>query len=472
MKIKVSFIFLLSCLLTQTSNAQNDDTLIYSQEVFLQAVFKNHPVASQARLLSEVALQEIRFAKGLLDPALKGGFEEKNFSGSNYYTTFGTALELPFWIGDVKAGFDQNSGPRLATDRFTVNQGVTYLGLSVPILQGLIIDERRTAILQAKAFQTIAEGEQIKLINKLLLSAAKDYWEWAFAYERFRLLSEALDLSLFRFNAIKERAFQGDAAYIDTLEAFLQVQNFDISSQQAKVDFTNMGLILSTYLWDEDGNAIQLSSNTFPTWVNAEDLLPNEESVDELKRFAEINHPEIRKIVGKLGQLDVERKMAVEKFKPRFDVNYSYLWGGLGLPPSPELSNDNWDRSAKFGFDYKVPIIFRSERAKWKLAKLKIRDTNLQRQQLNRDIQNQIDNTYNELITQNRLKIIQNEIVRNNEALRNAELRKFENGESSLFLINTREVTLVNSRIKLYEILSKYAKNLVMLRWAAGNMTD
>ncbi len=472
MKVKLLLFLFLSRLGAVVSFAQGNDSLFYTQDIFLQTVLQHHPVASQARLLSEVAKQELRLARGFLDPEIKGAYEEKNFQGSNYYQMFGTSVEVPFWIGDLKAGFDQNSGPRLAEDRYTIDPGVSYLGLTVPILRGLIIDERRTAILQARAFQTIAEGEQVSRINKLLLAATKDYWEWAFTFERYRLLSEALDLSLFRFNAIKERALQGDAAFIDTLEAFLQVQNFDIASQQAGVDFTNMRLILSTYLWNEEMLPMQLSSNTYPSWETAENSLPNAESVDELRRFAEINHPEIRKISGKSEQLDVERRMAVEKFKPQLNVNYNYLWGGLGAPSNIETSNRNWDRSAKFGFDYKVPIIFRSERAKWQLARLKIRDVDLERQQLNRDIQNQIDNIYNELTTQDRLKVIQNDIVRNNEALRNAELRKFENGESSLFLINTREVTLVNSRIKLYEILSKYAKNLMMLRWAAGNMTE
>jgi outer membrane protein TolC len=162
--------------------------------------------------------------------------------------------------------------------------------------------------------------------------------------------------------------------------------------------------------------------------------------------------------------------MAAEKFKPRLDVNYSYLWGGFNVPATPEINARTWDNSAKFGLDYKIPILFRNERAKWQLARLKIRETELERTQLNRDIQNQIEATYNELSTQERLKTVQDQIVVNNTKLRDAELRRFENGESSLFLINTRDVTLVNSRLKLFEIKAKYAKNLIQLQWAAGTV--
>lgn len=446
------------------------DSLYYNQADFLATVYRFHPVATQARLLSDVARQQLRFSRGLLDPALKGSYTQKNFKDSRYFETFGTSVEVPFWLGDLKAGFDQNAGSRLNNENFTVPGGVSYLGISIPVLQGLIIDERRTAILQARAFGTIAEGERVKLINKLLLSASKDYWDWAFAFERYRLLQEALGFATFRFNAIRERAFQGDAAFIDTLEAYLQVQNFEQSARQAEVDFRNMGIMLSAYLWDAEGNPVQLAGNVYPDWAQSDLPSPGSGRLLELKTSAEVNHPELVKITGKLGQLEVERRMAAEKFKPRLDVNYSYLWGGFNVPATPEINARTWDNSAKFGLDYKIPILFRNERAKWQLARLKIRETELERTQLNRDIQNQIEATYNELSTQERLKTVQDQIVVNNTKLRDAELRRFENGESSLFLINTRDVTLVNSRLKLFEIKAKYAKNLIQLQWAAGTV--
>lgn len=460
----------LSLLLSTTISIRGQDSLFYSQPDFLTTVYQYHPVATQARLLSDVARQQLRFSRGLLDPVVKGNYTQKNFKDSRYFETFGTSIEVPFWLGDVKAGFDQNAGSRLNNENFTIPGGVSYVGITIPVLQGLVIDERRTAILQAKAFGTIAEGERVKLINKLLLSAAKDYWDWAFAFERYRLLEEALGFASFRFTAIRERAFQGDAAFIDTLEAYLQVQNFEQSARQAEVDFRNMGIMLSAYLWDNNGSPVQLAANVYPDWRQTDMPPPGNGQLLEMKTAAEVNHPELLKISGKLGQLEVERRMAVEKFKPRLDVNYSYLWGGFNLPATPEINTRTWDNSAKFGLDYKIPIIFRHERAKWQLTRLKIRETELERTQLNRDIQNQIEATYNELVTQERLKTVQEQIVVNNARLRDAELSKFENGESSLFLINTRDVTLVNSRVKLFEIKAKYAKNLIQLQWSAGSV--
>ncbi len=54
--------------------------------------------------------------------------------------------------------------------------------------------------------------------------------------------------------------------------------------------------------------------------------------------------------------------------------------------------------------------------------------------------------------------------------MRDGEQKLFENGESSLFLINTREMNLLNNQIKLYELKTKQAKTHLTLQWAAGNV--
>jgi hypothetical protein len=63
---------------------------------------------------------------------------------------------------------------------------------------------------------------------------------------------------------------------------------------------------------------------------------------------------------------------------------------------------------------------------------------------------------------------MQNAMVENYQKLRNAEIRKFENGESSLFLINSREAKLIESIIKQASLVSKFQKERAALLYAAG----
>lgn len=54
--------------------------------------------------------------------------------------------------------------------------------------------------------------------------------------------------------------------------------------------------------------------------------------------------------------------------------------------------------------------------------------------------------------------------------LRQGEQVRFENGESSVFLLNAREASLVTARLKLAELQAKYAQTQALLRWAAGGV--
>ena len=54
--------------------------------------------------------------------------------------------------------------------------------------------------------------------------------------------------------------------------------------------------------------------------------------------------------------------------------------------------------------------------------------------------------------------------------LRNGKQIRFENGESSVFLLNSREATPGTARVKLAELQAKYAQTQATLRWAAGGV--
>jgi outer membrane protein TolC len=65
------------------------------------------------------------------------------------------------------------------------------------------------------------------------------------------------------------------------------------------------------------------------------------------------------------------------------------------------------------------------------------------------------------------LRITQQALNNYQILLRNETLR-FENGESSLFLVNTRENKVMESMEKLVELRIKYYKSRYATEWAAG----
>ena len=95
------------------------------------------------------------------------------------------------------------------------------------------------------------------------------------------------------------------------------------------------------------------------------------------------------------------------------------------------------------------------------------------------------DKEYELLLIQNKIKAYQAEInnlydqvalyqntVDNYLALLAGEKRKFEEGESSLFVVNSRENSLINAEIKLIELVAKYQKAQAGLDYAIGGIDE
>ena len=447
------------------------DTLkVLAVEDLFAMILENHPVAKQANLLNERARQELRMTRGLLDPSINSKLNHKEFQSKEYFTLWDSYLRVPTWLGvDLKAGYERNNGTFLNPENKTPAQGLTYAGISVPLGQGLFIDERRSQIRQAQQFPAIAQAEQLKIINKLLLQASKDYWDWMFYYNKWKLYNEAVGLATVRFNATTERVVQGDMAAIDTVEAQMQVQNFRILLTQAEVEYKNSSLILSNYLWSTEGVPLEITSKTVPPASGLPiTMLPND-SIAALINRARVQHPDIVKLRAKLAQQNIERRFIADKFKPKLTLDFNLLQSDFGFQ-SDALSSSYFNNNYKFGASFAQPLFLRTERGKFQMTKLKIQETNLELQQTSREISNSIQASANELAGLQSQLQVQEGLVKNSEALRAGEQSRFESGESSIFLINSRECTLISNKIKLFELKAKYAKSLVLVRWASGKI--
>ena len=77
---------------------------------------------------------------------------------------------------------------------------------------------------------------------------------------------------------------------------------------------------------------------------------------------------------------------------------------------------------------------------------------------------------YNELLaTQTQVILFQGN-VENQQKLLKAEETKFSIGESSMFLVNTRETKLLESQQNLAELKAKFFKSILAIQWASGQI--
>ena len=117
------------------------------------------------------------------------------------------------------------------------------------------------------------------------------------------------------------------------------------------------------------------------------------------------------------------------------------------------------------------PLFLRKERSKYQLSKIKVAQTTLELMQTNRDVANTITTSFNEIKFLENALSLQNTMISNYQKLLVGEQAKFENGESSIFMLNSRESKLIDGEIKLAEIKSKLEKMKTELYFNAGNLS-
>lgn len=456
-----------------TAPAANSAELSFRE--FLGLVREFHPVARQAGLASRRAQLDIQQARGAFDPSLNAKYYGKQLSGKDYYHDLETYLRIPTWFGvDVKAGWDRGVGPYINPQEYTPSRGLSYVGLSVPLGQGLLVDERRTALRVAQALVGLAEAARRAARNKLLLSASKDYWEWSLAAERLRLLTSNELVAATRFAATRQRVLAGDLAPIDSVEALTELQNRQGQRVAGHVQWQNAGLVVSSYLWDAETRPRELPPTARPqllppaaTWRP----LPAD-SLAALTQQAQQNNPDLLKTRTKQVQLGLENRLFANKLLPKLAFDYNLLLPGqpFAFDGNPQPFRGGYSaNNYKLGLSFAYPLLLRAERAKRQLNQLKLRDADFQLANDQRQLGNALQaaaNDWQALLEQLRL---QQQATRSYETLRNGEQIRFDNGESTVFLINSREASLLAARQKLAELQAKYAQTQAQLRYAAGN---
>ncbi len=432
---------------------------------FLEGIARNHPLVRQANLLDEAALAEIRQARGQFDPKLEGRFLRKSYDGKEYFNLLNPELKIPTLPGiDLKAGYERNTGIYVNGEDQTPAAGLRYIGLNLPLARGLLTDARRNALRQAQEARNLNTAEMRKAVNKIMFQATKDYFEWYSAY--FQLLNHrlALQLAATRYEAVLRRIRIGELPRVDSLEAGIFVQDRQINLNQAFQDEQNARLVLSAYLWSDDGQPMELLPGLKPGLPGAWMQMPDEAQVNTWTEQALQNHPELQKFQVKTRLLELDRRLAFEMLKPSINLQYNWL-----SAPNPALWYDSpVDRNYKLGLDFSMPLFLRKERGKLGLVKTKLLQNRLETDQISRNIRVDIASSRNQLLALTGNLQTQRQMVENYDKLLQAEIRKFGIGESSLFLINSREAKLIESRIKQISMEAKFQKERAALQYATG----
>ncbi|WP_291726100.1 TolC family protein [Bernardetia sp.] len=435
-----------------------EDTLSLA-EVY-EVIFEYHPLIQKAKLIPALAIQDIRKARGMFDPTIMGDWTEKQYKETQYYQKIHTEIKIPTILGfDIKAGYENNSGVYLGNESTVPEEGLFYAGIDIPLLRNLIFDERRATLRKAQVFAEMAEAEQRKEINKLFFGVAKDYWEWYAAYQSLLVAEEGIEVAEFRFEGVKAAYEYGKYRAIDTTEALMELQKRKVERLQALVDFEKTRLALSGHVWSEDGVAVFIKPTIAPSGRGGQ--IENFDLQSMLTTAAEF-HPELLKQQFKLNALKIDRRLYQFSLMPQLDLSYKPI-----LYPR-KADNLALTEDYKFGLTLYAPLFLRKERASFNMARIKIRQQELDLNFTQRNIQIGVEQAYIQVNRLAQMVELQRRNAANALVLRDGEQTLFELGKSTVFLINYRERYYLDAKQKLIQLEMKYAKAKAELMWNAG----
>lgn len=446
-----------------------------SYQNYLLQVAQNHPTAQRADLLNSVATEQLRIAKGNFDPLLYSDWQAKRYNDKVYYSQFDAELKIPMYFGgNLKIGYQIADGYNLNPADNLPLAGLAAVGISLPLLQGLKIDDRRAALQQAQLLKDINQNERYLNLNDLLFGAALAYWDWLEAFRHLKVAQEALRLSQSRLIDLKNTVLQGERPGIDTIEARLIVQERRLHLQETIQDYEVSKINLNNFLWlSKEQQTIATTHPKTDFWPSINDTaivsLPHPNNTDHYWANSIDKHPILTTYRYKSNNLDIERRLKANKLLPKLNIQYNFLakqfnyFGneGYGLPL---LNNFKWGISAS------LPLLFRQERGNLALVELKLKDIELQIEQKSREINNKIaaqTTKINNLAEQ--IRIYEQNVI-DYKTLLEAENIRFAMGESSVFLVNSRETKLVEARQKMVSLQMKYYRARAELEWVKGQM--
>lgn len=445
-KLIITFLFISALMCGQE---KNEKELNYNE--FLGFVKKYHPMVKSANLEINMAQANLMMARGGFDPKIEVDFDQKKYKGKEYYSVLNSSFKIPTWYGiEIKAGFDNSEGIFINPENTLPNQGLTSLGITIPIGQGLLINQRMADLRKAKIQIQLSQAERKLQAIEVLYNASVAYFNWKRNFNEVELYSNYLKNAQLRYKGIQSLIKNGDKPAIDSIEAGISVKTRKWNLEESRLKLAKSKLELSNFLWLENNIPLELQEGIIPEkglektiteTLKMNELLIESPSIE--------NHPKINSLENKLDLLEVERKLKQNSLLPKLDVGYHYL-------SEPNYWSETNLNNYKIGINFTYPLFLRKERGSLQLAKFKIQDTQFALDFERVQLKNKINAQQTEIKSIEKQRQLIADLVQDNTQMLRSEERLFSVGESSIFLINTRENNLVSMQLSQLGIENRF----------------
>ena len=431
------------------SVAHAEDTLVLSD--VLNTLYQ-HPEWHLASVEARIAEGELWMQSAPFTPNLTGQVSAYDEQYSRHINVHQASIQTPVGL-TFQTGWQQGEGDFPTYDgRYTVDNGEVFIGVMIPLLEGLWQNQDRTNWMIQDLQRQVALLNQRQHQLNLLTAAAVQYWKWSKMLSLEALYLQNLKLAEKRQTIFEQQHRSGVLSKLSLIDNQREVQErrqmYRDTVQQRQVE----ALKLSYYLRDAYGDMIDLSNHTTMS------LLTKSPSSSEEVNLSPLNRPDVQIWDWIESQIQAEQQLAKTKQLPK--VN-------LTLQQMHPMTQSTYDGVENYvGLKYDFAPMMRAERGKLMVLEAKRSAIEMYRRKSIDKATQEIQSIVLHLDGLTEQIAIQNDVVTLAEEALRLENIRYTKGGSDLLDLFKRESNLLKAQQTLVKLKADVQIQMALI-WAA-----
>lgn len=344
--------------------------------------------------------------------------------------------------GGLYAGYRVSRGdfPIYEDKSFTNRLGEVKLGGYFALLRDRFIDDRRAKLSLAERDIDIAKLDRDMVAIGVQRRAIDAYQNWVAAGQRVAIYRDLLKLATDRQQSIEQQVKRGSRPEILATENRQNMIRREALLVRAEQDLAAAANALSLFLRDEAGTPVVVDRgrlpDSFPTF-----RLPPTSALEGMP----VSRPDLDAILVRLDQTRTRIQLAENEMSPRLDVRAetSKDIGPTGLGGSSRSPTETI-----VGLRFSVPLQRRQARGRIAEAEAEAESLAMRRKLLTEQIQVEIRAFSIQVDATSKLVGLAADESRLANRMAEAERRRFQLGASDFLLVNLREESAADARLR------------------------
>ncbi len=331
-------------------------------------------------------------------------------------------------------------------------------------------------------------AQTLSSVSTTLSNVEDAYWNLVAGWRNVAIQEDALRSAIAQQHSNVRSARQGQSAPIDAVQSQTQVSTYQNNVFSALQNVAALQNQLKSLILDDPGDPVW-RANLMPTTSSGQ--APAEPSLDQMIATAMQHRPELAQAAAQRQQAAVNVAYAKNQMQPQVDLQLQYQGNGLAgnaLPPlggafgsatPPPYLHGNMGQaytnigqfpSYTAGVIISTPIGDHTAKANYAAAKEQQRIAAITTSNTDQRILFDVRNALQDYESARARLYAARQAREAQQQVYASEIRKFRNGESTQFLVNQQQITLVQTEGTELQAQTDFDKAVVELSRADGTI--